>query len=132
MDTDGQMLAAVEVGAEQGCFVVRDTESEGDTSAWEPREQPWLVDRGSAIFAVRPATEGMVRCEVWRDAVVDELPHQLFSEGFTISGALFIGDPSGLAAIELPHVRGERTVRVLVDDLDWPSKVHVVVTEGGR
>lgn len=132
MVTDGQMLAALEVAVEQGCLVVRDTESEGDTSAWAPRGEPWLVDRGSAIFAVRPATEGMVRCEVWRDAAVDELPHQMFSEGFTISGALLIGDPSGLAAITLPHVRGARRVRVLVNDPDWPSKVQVVVTDGGR
>ena len=132
MDTDGQMLAAVEVGAEHGCLVVRDTESEGDTSGWDPREQPWLVDRGSAIFAVRPATEGTVRCEVWRDAAVDELPHEMFNEVFTIGAALFVGDPSGVASIVLPDTRGVRTVRVLVDDPDWPAQVQVVVTRGDR
>ena len=130
MATDGRMLAAFEVAAEQGCLVVRDTESEGDTSAWDPREHPWLVDRGSAIFAVRPATEGMVRCEVWQDAAMDALPHHVFDEGFAIGGALFVGDPSGVAAIVLPHVRGPRTVRVLVDDPEWPSEVQVVVTGG--
>ena len=90
-----------------------------------------MADRGSAIFGVRPATEGMVRCEVWREAAEDELPHEVFSVDFAIDGALHVGDPSGFAAIELPDVRGERSVRVLVNDPDWPSKVQVVVTGGG-
>lgn len=122
-----KMYAAFEIAVEQGCLVIRDTESEGDTSAWDPRERPWLVDRGSAIFAVRPATEGMVRCEVWGEDAEDELSHELFSEDFVIGGALFVGDPSGLASLELATLRGNRRVRVLVDDAEWPSKVQVVV-----
>lgn len=123
-----QMLGAFEVAAAHGCLVVRDSESDGDISGWDPATEPWHVDRGSAILAVLPGSEGMVRCEVWRDGVEEELAHELFTADFEIGGALRVGDPEEVATLVLPWVRGRRAVRVLVDDEDWPSHVQVVVT----
>ena len=124
----GSMLAAFEVAAAHGCLVVRDSESDGDLSDWDPASQPWFVDRGSAILAVLPGSDGMVRCEVWQDAAAEELPHELFTADVEIRGALRVGDPEEVATIVVPWVRGSRAVRVLVDDQDWPAHVQVVVT----
>jgi hypothetical protein len=127
-DEPAQMLGAFEVAAAHGCLLVRDSESDGDISGWDPAGQPWFVDRGSAIFAVQHGGDGMVRCEVWRDGVEEELPHELLTADFEITGALRVGDPEEVAILVLPWVRGRRAVRVLVDDRDWPTRVQVVVT----
>ena len=127
-DETPQMLAAFEVAAAHGCLVLRDSASDGDISGWDPASQPWFVDRGSAIFAVLHGSEGMVRCEVWRDGVEEELPHELFSQDFEIGGELRVGDPEQVVTIGLPWLRGSRALRVLVDDEDWPTRVQVVVT----
>ena len=122
------MLGAFEVAAAHGCLVVRDSESDGDISGWDPASEAWFVDRGSAIFAVQHGSDEMVRCEVWRDGVEDELPHELFTADLEISGALRVGDPEEVATLVLPWVRGRRAVRVLVNREDWPTRVQVVVT----
>ena len=126
-DGAARLLGAFEVAAAHGCLVVRDSESDGEISGWNPASQQWHVDRGSAIFAVQHGSEGMVRCEVWRDAAEEELPHELFTADLEIGGALRVGDPEEVATLVLPWVRGGRAVRVLVDDEDWPTRVQVVV-----
>lgn len=62
------------------------------------------------------------------DGVEDEVPHELFTADLEIGGALRVGDPEEVATLVLPRVRGRRSVRVLVDDKDWPTRVQVVVT----
>ena len=62
----------LQVAAAHGCLLVRDSESDGDISGWDPAGQPWFVDRGAAIFAVQHGGDGMVRCEVWRDGVEED------------------------------------------------------------
>jgi hypothetical protein len=122
-----KMSAAFEVESQLGCIVVRDTESVGDVSAWDPNDEPWFVDRSSAIFAVLPGVEGPVRCEVWRGMPATPLPEHLFEDVFEISGAFQVEDPAGVVHVELGMVRGTHRVLVLVDDRAWPRTVQVVV-----
>lgn len=56
----------------------------------------------------------------------DEVAQMLAA--FEIGGALRVGDPEEVATLVLAGVRGRRSVRVLVDDEDWPTRVQAVVT----
>jgi hypothetical protein len=125
------MLVAFEVGLQYGCLVVRDTESDGDITQWDPGERSWFVDQGSAIFSVLPAVEGDVRCEVWRGMPTEPLPTRIFREEFEITGALQVEDPNGVVNVELATIRGARTITVLANDGDWASKVQVVIDADG-
>ena len=127
-----KMQVAFETELQHGCIVLRDTESEGDISDWDPSERAWFVDRGSAIFAVLPGVDGQVRCEVWRGSPDSPLPHRLFEETFVISGAFQATDPAGVVSVELATIRGAHQVEVLVDDLEWAGHVQVVVDPDGR
>lgn len=122
-----KMYAAFEVEAQHGCIVVRDSESIGDLSEWDPNDQPWFVDRSSSIFAVLPGVEGSVRCEVWRGMPATPLPEYLFEDVFEISGAFQVEDPAGVVHLELAMVRGMHRVLVLVDDKALARTVQLVV-----
>ena len=126
------MLVAFEVGLQHGCLVVRDTESNGDISLWDPHERSWFVDQGSAIFAVLPAVDGNVRCEVWRGTPPEPLLTRIFEETFEITGALQIEDPGGVVNVELATIRRTRTITVLANDDTWASKVQIVIDADGR
>lgn len=121
------MYGAFEVRAQHGCLVVRDSESDGDISDWNPAEQTWFSDQNAAIFAVTPGVEGPVHCEVWGDAPDDLLPGRVFEDVFDIVGVLEVGDPAGTAGLEVPGLEGSRRVSVFVDHLDWPTRVQVIV-----
>ena len=127
-----KMLVAFEVELQRGCLVVRDTESNGDISLWDPHERSWLVDQGSAIFAVLPGVEGNVRCEVWRGTPPKPLPIRIFEETFEITGALQIEDPAGVVNVELATIRRARTITVLANDSTWASEVQIVIDAEGR
>lgn len=122
------MVAAFEVSSQHGCLVVRDSASDGDVSAWDPAHDAWFVHEGSAIFAVLPGTEGLLRCEVWRDAAAVPLPTRLFTAEFDIRGSLQVEEPSGVVTVDLPALRGSRRLCVSVDDAAWPRHIQVVVT----
>lgn len=121
------LYGAFDVRAQHGCLVVRDSESDGDVSDWNPADDPWFSDQGSAIFAVTPGVEGPVHCEVWHDEPDDLLPVRLFEDTFEMRGLLEVGDPAGAAGLEVPGLEGARQVAVFVDDLDWPARVQIVV-----
>lgn len=122
-----EMYAAFEVKAQHGCLVLRDSESERDVSDWDPTTQAWFVNHGSAIFGVIPGVEGHVRCEIWRGQPDRRLPHEMFSEPFTILGALRVEDPAGVVRVELATMRGARQIQVTVDDINWPLQVQIAV-----
>ena len=123
------MVLAFEVEAQYGCLVVRDSESVGDVGGWDPETAAWFVDRGSAIFAVRPGIEGLVRCEVWRNRPDVPLSQLLFSAVLDISGSLQVEDPGGIVDARISFLRGARSVTVLVDDPSVASHVQVVVED---
>jgi hypothetical protein len=118
---------AFEVGLQYGCLVVRDTESDGDISLWDPKEQTWFVDQGSAIFAVLPAVDGEVRCEVWRGTPAAPLATSIFEHTFEIAGALQVEDPGGVVNVELATIRGTRAITVLANHDTWASRVQIVI-----
>ncbi len=122
------MEAAVEFYSHHGCLVVRDTESDGDVSDWDPEESLWYVDGGSVIFAVQPGVDGPVRCEVW-DGLPDRvLPQQIFEARLRIEGELQVEDPAGVIDIRLRWLRGDKRLAVFADDAEFAARVQIVVT----
>lgn len=123
-----KMLAAFEAEVHHGCIVIRDSESDGDLSGWDPGLQAWFVDRSAAIFAVMPGVDGPVRLEAWREVPESALPFTMFTSDFTVRGALQVGDPEDRVTITLDVERGPHEITVLVDDLAWATAIQVVVT----
>ena len=122
-----EMYAAFEIESQNGAIVVRDSESDGDVSDWDPNDGLSYVDRNAAIFAITPGVDGPVRCEVWRGAPEEQLQHVILRETFSISGALSVEDPAGLINVHVASIRGEREIVVLADQLSWLERVGIVV-----
>ena len=122
-----KMHAAFEIESQFGVIVVRDSESDGDLSDWNPNERRSYVDRNAAIFAVTPGVDGLVRCELWQGMPTEPMQHVILRERFNIAGALEIEDPAGLINVHAFSIRGDREILVLADDLNWPERVQIVV-----
>lgn len=121
-----RMPVAFEFESTHGCVVVRDTESDGDISDWDGI-RPWFLDRGSAIFAIRPGVEGSVRCEVWVGTPNTLLAHTLFVDEVDFRGALQIEDPGGLFNSHIRLGSGAHQLAVLVDKEIFAANVQIVV-----
>lgn len=123
----GKIRVAFELESQHGCIVVRDTNSDGDISEWDPGASESYYDRGSAIFAVLPGVEGAVRCELWHGYPAQALPHTILRQLFTIDGALQVEDPAGVINVVVAAFRGEREIVVLGNDPSFSSQVQIVV-----
>lgn len=111
-------------------MVVRDTESDGDISDWDPIEATSYIDDGSAIFSVVPSIVDIVRCEVWRGPVSSPtLPHAILDWNLTLSGNLQIEEPSGLVNLELGGFSGPVQIQVWGDVPGDPRRVQIVLTK---
>jgi hypothetical protein len=123
----GKMRVAFELESQHGCIVVRDTNSDGDISEWDPGASASYYDRGSAIFGVLPGVEGAVRCELWQGHPDQALPHTILRQFFTIDGALQVEDPAGVINVVVAAFRGEREIVILGNDPSFCSQVQIVV-----
>lgn len=121
------MSIAFQVEARNACLVLRDTESDGDVSDWDPATANWYIDDGSAIFGVQAGVDGPVRCEVWLSSPADVLEHHLFEAEFRINGDLQVEDPSGGVDVCIGRVQGDRLIQVRVDDVDHPQQIQILV-----
>ena len=121
-----KLVVALEFEPQHGCIVVRDTESMGDVSE-APIGSHWFFDRGSAILAVRPGIEGLVRCEVWLGTPHAALPTVIADEEFDIAGELEVEDPAKVVWARLAWVRGVQRLVVRVDEAAFPTRVQVIV-----
>lgn len=122
-----RLVAAFEAGLHHGCLVIRDSESDGDISDWEPSAQPWYGDRGSFIFGTQPAIEGLVRCEIWSGMPTGALASTLFAADLDVIGQIEIEDPARVVEMRIGQFRGPLRLTVLVDDMRFPTVVQAVL-----
>ncbi|MGW0522961.1 hypothetical protein [Crossiella sp. NPDC003009] len=119
--------------AGHGCLIVRDKSSEGDVSGWDPAEANWYKAGSSIIFAVLHGSEGWIDCEIWREEPTSPLPVQMFDEELVLdTGQLVVHDPNESVQMALRCRVGRIRVMVLVDDLDFASKIQLCVAHSTR
>jgi len=126
----GDSLLSFRVKVDHGCLVIGDAEGEDDMTDWDPSSTNWHKEESSIIFAVLPASEGWVTCEIWRQVPEEVLPIQLFDEVIRSDvGRLTVHDPNEDVRIRV-RVKGEQVrVVALVDDPSFASKVQLILRD---
>lgn len=111
-----------------GCLFLGDVNSDSDMSDWSPGESSWHKEGNRVVFNVLPGVDGMVECSVWRGPPPDVLPYELFGDKFSCpSGWLEIYDAAGCVHVKFPAKRDTLAFRVMVDDVDFPAKIQIIL-----
>ncbi|TDC23613.1 hypothetical protein E1265_12190 [Streptomyces sp. 8K308] len=116
---------------EHGLLVIEDSESGATHDDWDAATQYVHLDQGSLYVAVQSIVDGPVEVVVYRDHVQDsEIGGltEVFS-GVVESrlGKLRIHDSDERAVLTALVNRGAVRVTVFVDDVNWASRVTVLV-----
>ncbi|MCF0078609.1 hypothetical protein LZ269_14495 [Streptomyces lomondensis] len=118
---------------EHGCLILRDAGSDDDVSDWDPTSSSWHREGSSLIFGVQASVDGPVECEVWKSAPPATLPANLFEESLPCpSGWLVLHDPNEHARMQFSGFRNSVLCSVMVDDLQFPSKVQILLRGEGQ
>jgi hypothetical protein len=118
---------------EHGCLILRDAGSDDDISDWDPTSSSWYQQGSSLIFGVQAAVDGPVECEVWKSAPPAVLPASLFEVSLPCpSGWLVLHDPNDHARMQFTGFRNSAICSTMVDDLQFPAKVQILLREEGK
>jgi hypothetical protein len=80
------------------------------------------------MFAVQPAVDGEVKFDIWRGDPEETLPESLLESEITLAhGRIVLADPNEDFRVSVPGLRNGGRVSVLVDDLNYPAEVQVVL-----
>ncbi|MEF9881742.1 hypothetical protein [Streptomyces sp. P9-A4] len=113
---------------EHGCLILRDAGSDDDVSDWDPASNSWYQEGSSLIFGVQASVDGPVECEVWKSIPPVMLPASLFVTSLPCSsGWLVLHDPNEYARMQFTGFRGSVACSVMVDDLQFPSKIQILL-----
>lgn len=113
---------------EHGCLILRDAVSEDDVTGWDPEASHWHRAGSSLIFGVQASVDGPVECEVWKSVPPTKLPAMLFEGRLSCpSGWLVLHDPNEYVRMQFVGTRGPLLCSVSVDDLQFPSKVQIML-----
>jgi hypothetical protein len=114
---------------EHGCLILRDTASDDDVSDWDPESSSWYQEGSSLIFGVQAGVDGPVECEVWKSDPPETLPASLVEVSLPCpSGWLVLHDPNEYTRLQFAAFREFVLCSVMVDDLQFPSKVQILLS----
>ncbi|MFE9745365.1 hypothetical protein ACFYOT_10705 [Saccharothrix saharensis] len=118
---------------EHGCLILRDVGSDDDVTDWDPVSSNWYQEGSTLIFEVQAGVDGPVECEVWKSTPLEVLSANLFEASLPCpSGWLVLHDPNGYARMQFTGLRDSVFCSVMVDDLQFPSKVQILLREEGE
>jgi hypothetical protein len=118
---------------EHGCLILRDVESGDDISEWDPESSNWHKEGSSLIFGVQASVDGPVRCEVWKSHPPGVLPAQLLETTLPCpSGWLVLHDSNDYVRLQFAGVRGSVQCSVMVDDVQFPSEVQILLHKAAK
>jgi hypothetical protein len=117
---------------EHGCLILRDAGGEDDVSDWDPASSRWYQEGSSLIFGVQGSVDGPVECEVWKTDPPEVLKANLFEATLPCpSGWLVLHDPNDYVRMQFWAFRDFVSCSVTVDDLQFPSKVQILLSKAG-
>ncbi|CAM5744208.1 hypothetical protein SAFG77S_02551 [Streptomyces afghaniensis] len=118
---------------EHGCLILRDVGSGDDISEWDPESNSWHKEGASLIFGVQASVDGPVRCEVWKSPPPAVLPARLLKASLPCpSGWLVLHDPNDYVRFQFAGVRGSVQCSVMVDDVQFPSEVQILLEKAEK
>lgn len=117
---------------DHGLLLVEDADTTAVHDGWDAATQPVHFDTDSLYLAVSPAVEGPVAVCVYRYQAPDgETANmtQCFDDTFASKyGAIKLHDPNDSVFLLAREGRGRRRLQVFVDNLDWITRVTVVIS----
>lgn len=124
----GERIRALSAPTDHGCVFLQDVESKETHGSWNPASSRVSSGDDSLLFSVRPTVDGQVKFEIWRGEPENPLPRVLFRGSIALArGRIVMHDPNEDFRIEIPGLGNGGPVSILVDDLDSPQKVQVVM-----
>jgi hypothetical protein len=82
----------------------------------------------SVLFAVLPSVEGDVEFEIWKGEPYAPLPLVMYKGSIRlVHGTIVLHDPDEDFKIEIPGLGHGGPISILVDDIDFPEKVQIVL-----
>lgn len=113
---------------EHGCVFLRDAESKEAHEDWDPRSYRVSWKDDSVLFSVQSPVDGKVEFEIWRGQPESPLAAVLHDGSITLAhGRIVMHDPNDDFRIEIPYLGHGGPVSILVDDVDFPTKVHIAL-----
>jgi hypothetical protein len=124
----GDRIRQVVAPVEHGYVLLRDAESTEAHVGWDPDTALVSYAPDSILFSVRRSADGEVALEIFRGIPDRPLDNRLLAgEIYLAHGRIVLHDPNDDFRVEVPGLGHGGPLSILVDEIDLPAKVQIVL-----